>query len=231
MNRIAFLFLGLFAALAASWTGVILVNQGSVGALPRVVDANEGLAFPQPLPGVAEQGHLVYQDLGCVACHTQQVRRAGFGIDDQRGWGDRHSVARDYLLESRVLIGTHRIGPDLRNVGQRKDGQEGRDGREWHYRHLYDPQLTSPGSVMPPFRFLFETRKIVGEPSPKAIQALLPSSHQPPAGHEIVPTVRAERLVSYLLSLKDTYAYPEAANVYVATTEGQSGAAAEGAQK
>jgi cytochrome c oxidase cbb3-type subunit 2 len=84
---------------------------------------------------------------------------------------------------------------------------------------------------MPPFRFLFETRKVVGEPSPKAIQALLPASHQPPAGHEIVPTIRAERLVSYLLSLKDTYAYPEAANVYVAQTEGQSGAAAEGAQK
>jgi len=231
MNRIALLFLGLFAALATSWTGVILVNQGSVGALPRVVDANEGLAFPQPLPGVAQQGHLVYQDLGCVACHTQQVRRAGFGIDNKRGWGERHSVARDYLLEPRVLIGTHRIGPDLRNVGQRKDGQEGRDGREWHYRHLYDPQLTSPGSVMPPFRFLFETRRIVGEASPKAIQALLPASHQPPAGFEIVPTVRAERLVSYLLSLKDTYAYPEAANVFVAQTEGHSGAAAEGAHK
>lgn len=231
MNRIALLFLGLFAALAASWTGVILVNQGSVGRLGRLVDANEGLAFPQPMPGVAQQGQFVYQDLGCAACHTQQVRRPGFGIDDKRGWGERNSVARDYLLEPRVLIGTQRIGPDLRNVGQRKDGQQGRDGREWHYRHLYNPQLTSPGSVMPPFRFLFETRKIVGEPSPKAIQALLPASYQPPAGHEIVPTVRAERLVSYLLSLKDAYAYPEAANVYVAKSDSHGGHAAEGEKK
>ena len=84
---------------------------------------------------------------------------------------------------------------------------------------------------MPSFQFLFETRKIVGEPSPKAIQGLLPASSQPPAGYEIVPTVRAERLVSYLLSLKDSYAYPEAANVYVAKSESQGGAAAEGAKK
>jgi hypothetical protein len=32
------------------------------------------------------------------------------------------------------------------------------------------------------------------------------------------------------MSLKDSYAYPEAANVYVAKSETQSGAAAEGAK-
>ncbi|HRE04919.1 MAG TPA: cbb3-type cytochrome c oxidase subunit II [Opitutaceae bacterium] len=223
MNRTALLFLGVFVSLAASWVGVVLVNQLSYGKLTPVVNLEEGLATPQPLPGLAQQGRLVYQDLGCASCHTQQVRRAGFGADEKRGWGGRQSVARDYIYEPIVLIGSRRLGPDLRNIGARKDGQQGREGREWFIQHLYDSQLTSPGSIMPSYRFLFETRKIVGQGSPKAIERLLPSSHQPMKGYEIVPTARGEALVSYLMSLKDTYAYPESKNVFVPKTPAAGG--------
>ncbi len=223
MNRTSLLFLGVFASLAASWVGVVMVNQLSFGDLTPVVNSEEGLATPQPLPGVAQQGRLVYQDLGCAACHTQQVRRPGYGSDEKRGWGSRQSVARDYIFEPVVLIGSRRLGPDLRTVGARKDGQQGREGREWFTQHLYDSQLTSPGSIMPSYRFLFETRKIVGQGSPKSIQRLLPSSHQPPEGYEIVPTARGEALVSYLMSLKDTYAYPESKNVFVPKTPEATG--------
>lgn len=223
MNRSPFFFLGLFAALALSWVGVVLVNQISYGRMTPVLDANEGAYFPIPLPGTAAQGRQVYKDLGCAACHTQQTRRPGYGVDDKHGWGTRQSVVREYVYEPHVLIGSQRVGPDLRYIGVRKDGQEGRDGRDWHYRHLYDAQLTSPGSIMPSYRFLFETREIVGQRSSKAIQHLLPTDAQPPAGYEIVPTDRAEALVSYLMSLKDTYAYPEAANVYVAKEAGEAG--------
>lgn len=73
---------------------------------------------------------------------------------------------------------------------------------------------------MPPFRFLFETRVIVGEPSPRAVQTKLPAQYQPPAGHEIVLTQRGEDLISYLLALKDPALYPEeAARVYVPKAE------------
>lgn len=213
MNRAPLIFLGVFFALAFSWTGIVLTNQISFGSLTPVYDEGEGISYPQPISGEARQGRLVYQDLGCVYCHTQQVRRPGFGADIERGWGERQSVARDYIRESRVFLGTMRTGPDLRNVGARYVGDA---GKEWHYRHLYDPQITSPGSNMAPFKFLFETRPIVGEPSVNAITKLLPPAYQPPAGYEIVPTKRAESLVAYLLSLKDTYAYPETNNVYVA---------------
>jgi cytochrome c oxidase cbb3-type subunit 2 len=177
--------------------------------------------FPQSISGIAAQGKLVYQDLGCIYCHTQQVRRPGYGGDIDRGWGERQSVARDYIRESRVLLGTMRTGPDLRNIGARQTGQS---GREWHIRHFYNPLLTSTltedgkeyKSIMPSYRFLFETRKIIGQPSPKAVQGLLPAEYQPPAGHEIVLTARGEALIEYLLSLKDTYTYPEeASRVYV----------------
>jgi cytochrome c oxidase cbb3-type subunit II len=207
MNRAPLIFLGIFFCLAFSWTGIVLTNQVSYGDLKPHFDESEGKAFPQQIPGLAQQGKLVYQDLGCVYCHTQQVRRPGFGADDKRGWGDRQSVARDYIRERRVMLGTMRTGPDLRNIGARQAD------RTWHLLHLYDPQITSKGSNMPPYPFLFEVRKVVGESSPRAIS--LPRNYPVPAGHEVVPTARAEALVAYLQSLRDDYAYPETFNVYV----------------
>ncbi|WP_404420912.1 cbb3-type cytochrome c oxidase subunit II [Nibricoccus sp. IMCC34717] len=212
MNRAPLLFLGVFFTLAFSWTGIVLVNQISYGQLKPVFDESENKVFPETHSGLAEQGKAVYQDLGCIYCHSQQVRRPGYGTDDKRNWGDRQSVARDYIKEQRVLLGTSRTGPDLRNIGARQAGQ---GGREWHIRHMWDPQLTSPGSIMPPFKFLFETRKILKEASPKSVQHLLPPNAQPESGYEIVLTARGEALIEYLLSLKDTYTYPEEALRFV----------------
>ncbi len=223
MNRAPLIFLGIFFALAFSWTGIVLTNQIAYGKLEPVYDEGEGKSFPQSIPGLASQGKLVYQDLGCIYCHTQQVRRPGYGGDTNRNWGDRQSVARDYIRESRVLLGTMRTGPDLRNVGDRFKGEA---GREWHIRHMYDPEITSPDSIMPKYKFLFETRKIIGEPSSKAVQHLLPTNVQPPAGHEIVLSERGNALIEYLLSLKDTYNYPEeATRVYVEPKKDEKAAA------
>lgn len=208
MNKGPLLFLGIFLALAFSWTGIVLTNHLTLGRIGTYVDADTGTAFPQAVPGLARQGKLVYQQLGCIYCHTQQVRRPGFGTDDLRGWGERQSVPRDYVQQDRLLLGTMRTGPDLMNVGARPLNAD------WHYKHLLDPQLTSPGSNMPPFGFLFETRKIVGQPSPKAIQGL-PPQYAPPPGHELVPTPRAEALVAYLMSLTHEFDYPESIPVNV----------------
>lgn len=227
MNRIPVILLGIFAVLASSWTGIVLSNQISYGNLTPFVDKEDNKAYPQQLPGLAAQGKLVYQDLGCAVCHTQQVHSAASSADSKRGWGERQSVARDYLWEDRVLLGSLRAGPDLRNVGARKpEGDRRYDDPAWHFRHLYDARLTSPGSNMPPFRFLFEKRKIVGQPSPRALA--LPGADAAPAGYEIVPTARGEALVAYLLNLKDTFNYPEeSAKVYVEPKKKEKAAGGE----
>lgn len=213
MNRAPLIFLGIFAVLAFSWTGIVLVNHLSYADLQPVFSEDEGKAFPQPLPGNAIRGKEVYRDLGCVYCHTQQVRQPGHGTDIERGWGERGSVARDYVHERRVYLGTMRTGPDLRNVGNRFAGEGGRD---WHIKHFYNPAEVSKGSIMPPYRFLFETRPIIGEVSASAIHAKLPEKDQPPAGYEIVLTPRGEDLIAYLLALREAPLYPaEAARVYV----------------
>jgi cytochrome c oxidase cbb3-type subunit 2 len=215
MNRAPIIFLGIFFALAFSFVGLVLTNQLTYGAFTTHVDEDEGKAFPLQSPGLAAQGKLVYQDLGCVSCHSQQVRREGFGSDigeHSRGWGERQSVARDYLREERVLLGSLRVGPDLRNLAARKNADGAEFTADWLYRYLYDPKLVVADSSMPRYAFLFKKQQIVGQPSGKALK--LPETHAPVAGFEVVPTARAEALVAYLQSLKDTYAYPETKNVY-----------------
>jgi len=215
MNRAPIIFLGVFCALAFSFVGLVLTNQLTYGAFTTHVDEDEGKAFPLQSPGLAAQGKLVYQDLGCVSCHSQQVRREGFGSDigeHSRGWGERQSVARDYLREERVLLGSLRVGPDLRNLAARKNADGAEFTADWLYRYLYDPKLVVADSSMPRYAFLFKKQQVVGQPSAKALK--LPETHAPAAGFEVVPTARAEALVAYLQSLKDTYAYPETKNVY-----------------
>ena len=53
---------------------------------------------------------------------------------------------------------------------------------------------------MPPYRFLFEQRKIKDRPSPEAL--VLPGELAPPPGYEIIPRPEALALVAYLTSLR-----------------------------
>lgn len=215
-NNVIF-FLGLASALAISWAGIVLGSNAQLGSLAPFYDDSEGAAFPQRLPGVAAQGQLVYRDLGCAACHTQQVRRPGFGVDKERGWGDRQSVARDYIYQPAPQLGLSRVGPDLANLADRKP--TALDASD--LLHLL--YAGAPG--MPTYRFLFETRTLgVGaQPSEKALK--LVGALEPKAGTEVVPTPEAESLVAYLLSLKNPYTYPEAVPVTPAAAEGENGGA------
>lgn len=198
MNRASLVFLGAFLALVLSWAGLPFGAANSFGSLSTHLDDTENKAYPAQIPGIVARGALVYQDLGCVYCHTQQVRGGAQGADVARKWGERDSYVRDFIREPRVMLGALRIGPDLRNVGARIT-----DANQL-YRLLYNPAIDHKDALMPPHPFLFETRKTVGQPSPKALA--VPGV---PAGSEIVPTERAETLVAYLLSLKDTYDYPD----------------------
>ncbi|HQY05129.1 MAG TPA: cbb3-type cytochrome c oxidase subunit II [Lacunisphaera sp.] len=201
------LFLGAFVTLALSWGGLLLTAQRQIGGLSQFKDAADEQLYPQPLSGLADQGRLVYQDLGCVACHTQQVRHEGFGADIARKWGERGSYARDYIRDQSVLIGQNRLGPDLRNVGARLGDAKPAEYAEWFYRLLYAPQSVAKGTNMPAHPFLFDVHPVAGR-QPSAHALALPSKFAPGPGLEVVPTSRAVALVAYLQSLKDTYDYP-----------------------
>ena len=115
------------------------------------------------------------------------------GPDIARGWGLRHSVAEDFLYDNPVQLGSLRIGPDLAGVGAWMPDPN------LQLQHLYAPKSVVKDSAMPPFRYLFETKKIGDAPSPDALN--LPAEFAPPAGYEVVPKPEAKQLVAYLLSL------------------------------
>ena len=192
---------GIFGAFALAWFGTTIIPQTQLGNLQPQVEDEGADVYPINIGGVAEQGRKVYVSMGCVTCHTQAVRDAHTGSDIDRKWGTRRSVARDYIYDRPVLLGSVRNGPDLTNVGTRMTNAS------WHYKHLYNPRSVSPGSIMPPFPFLFEKRKIVGQRSDDALN--LTGDEAPPAGYEIVPTAEAKSLVGYLLSMNRTHALNE----------------------
>src|SRR5262249_37824205 len=150
MNAGPLVFLAAFFALATSWTGYVLTPQLQIGRQDQVEVADTGAMYPATRPGMARQGAEVYRANGCYYCHSQQVRPKGFGADIDRGWGARpgpvQSVAQDYLYDSPVMLGSQRVGPDLANIGARQTNAT------WLLTHLYDPQLTAKGSMMPPYR-------------------------------------------------------------------------------
>src|SRR6185295_313868 len=149
MNQGPLLFLGIFAALVSSWWGLVFAPQIQIGRQNLGTNTVNDALYPSDRPGQAKQGAEVYRAHGCAACHSQQVRAKGFGGDIDRGWGVRHSVAQDYIFDQPVLLGSQRIGPDLANVGLRQINAAAL------FAHLYDPRKAVPGSMMPPYRFLF----------------------------------------------------------------------------
>jgi cytochrome c oxidase cbb3-type subunit II len=207
MDRGMILFVGCVITFTSSWLGLIVVPQLFLGREePAVVEEITKATYPRPLSGIEEHGRGVYMANGCIYCHSQYVRseKLGDNSDIRRGWGGNHnrrSVSRDYLFDRPIQLGTMRTGPDLANVGTRWSD-------DWQHKHLYNPRMMIPGSIMPPFAFLYEVRKITGQPSRDALQ--LSGEWQPEEGYEIIPTGDAKALVAYLKSLNQNADLPEA---------------------
>jgi cytochrome c oxidase cbb3-type subunit 2 len=222
MSRSTNLFIGLFASFALSCVATVLIPQAQLGALQPQFTDDDGKPtdiYPIDTAGIVEQGRKVYISQGCIYCHTQQVRDPHMGTDILRGWGTRRTVARDYIYDSPALLGTVRLGPDLANNGSSEWRNEAKGDTlrpakrdaAWHYLHLYNPKAIINESIHPPYRYLFEKRKISGE---RPLDALnLVGKEMPAQGYTVVPTSEAEALVGYLLSLDRSFGLPEAKTV------------------
>lgn len=203
MNRGPLIFLGAFLTFSFAWFGLVFTPYMQL--LPTdPVPQEAGGSYPQPLIGDAAQGVKVYQSMGCVYCHTQQVRPSPFTSDIERGWGGpgkRRTVPLDYIHDKPVMLGTMRTGPDLANIGHRGDAV-------YQHKHLYNPRFLLADSIMPAFRFLYEwVNEDQVRPDEKSLAKELTDlaitsrqSHQ--QGKLLVPTDEGRALVAYLLSMK-----------------------------
>ncbi len=188
MKRIALI---LFLSIGFSWVAICIPSIFALGRLPPLSSPSGSL--PLPLSGMALTGMRVYGSMGCVACHTQQIRQLSVtSADVARLWGHRGSLLRDTLSYPVYFPGSLRIGPDLSSYALRQQSPAA------VHRLLY----ASRGGGMPPYPFLYKIQKIQGAPSARALD--LSSRFRVPEGYEVIPTYAAECLAAYLLSLKPT---------------------------
>lgn len=99
----------------------------------------------QPYTALELQGRDLYIREGCVNCHTQTVRP--FRSETAR-YGE-YSKAGEFVYDHPFLWGSKRTGPDLHRIGNKYP-------HKWHFDHMLDPTITSPGSIMPPYPWLIE---------------------------------------------------------------------------
>ena len=215
MSRSTPLIAGIFGSLALSVGAMVLIPHWQIGRLQAQVDRDEEGKITDIYPvDDVKFGAQVYASEGCIHCHSQQVRDIQYGEDQPRGWGVRRTVARDYIYDAPAFPGSMRYGPDLANIGAKTWRNEAEnDPRKpakrdaaWHYLHLYQPTTVIYESNMPPYRYLFEKRKISGQPSHDALPADKVAVEE---GYEIVPKPEARKLAAYLLSLDRSHPLKE----------------------
>jgi len=98
----------------------------------------------KPLTALELHGRDIYQREGCVNCHSQMIRP--FRSETER-YGE-YSKAGEFVYDHPFLWGSRRIGPDLHREG-------GKYSDVWHFYHMFDPTSMSPGSIMPPYPWLY----------------------------------------------------------------------------
>ncbi|WP_298758612.1 cytochrome-c oxidase, cbb3-type subunit I [uncultured Psychroserpens sp.] len=99
----------------------------------------------KPYTPLELEGRDIYIREGCVGCHSQMVRP--FRNEVAR-YGE-YSKAGEFVYDHPFLWGSKRTGPDLHRVG-------GRYTDSWHFKHMYNPQEISDGSIMPAYQWLIK---------------------------------------------------------------------------
>ena len=97
----------------------------------------------KPYSPLELEGRDIYIREGCVGCHSQMIRP--FRSEVER-YGE-YSKAGEFVYDHPFLWGSKRTGPDLHRIGAKYSDN-------WHFNHMYDPQSTSSGSIMPRYPWL-----------------------------------------------------------------------------
>jgi cytochrome c oxidase cbb3-type subunit I/II len=126
---------------------VVILIGGLIEMIPTfLVKSNvPTISSVKPYTALELQGRDLYVREGCNNCHSQMVRP--FRSETMR-YGE-YSKAGEFVYDHPHLWGSKRTGPDLHRIG-------GKYPDLWHYNHMLDPEITSPGSIMPTYPWLFE---------------------------------------------------------------------------
>jgi len=124
---------------------IAILIGGVVQIVPTIMVKSNipTISSVKPYSPLELQGRDIYIREGCVGCHSQMIRP--FRSEVER-YGE-YSKAGEFVYDHPFLWGSKRTGPDLHRIG-------GKYSDNWHFNHMYDPQSTSSGSIMPSYKWL-----------------------------------------------------------------------------
>ena len=130
-------------------TTVAVAIGGIIQIVPMLVVKSNipTIASVKPYSPLELEGRDLYIREGCNNCHSQMVRP--FRSEVKR-YGE-YSKSGEYVYDHPFLWGSKRTGPDLQRLG-------GKYNDNWHFNHMYDPQSTSPGSIMPGYKWMYANK-------------------------------------------------------------------------
>ncbi len=103
------------------------------------------IASVKPYTPLELQGRDIYVREGCYTCHSQMIRPFR---DEVARYGE-YSKAGEFIYDHPFQWGSKRTGPDLARIG-------GKYPDSWHYNHMMEPKMMSPGSIMPNYPWLLD---------------------------------------------------------------------------
>lgn len=126
---------------------IAILIGGIVQIVPTIMVKSNipTISSVQPYTPLELEGRDIYIREGCNTCHSQMIRP--FRSEVER-YGE-YSKAGEFVYDHPFLWGSKRTGPDLHRIG-------GKYSDNWHFNHMYDPQSTSSGSIMPRYQWLID---------------------------------------------------------------------------
>ena len=130
-------------------SAIALAIGGMVEIIPTltVKDNVPTITSVKPYSPLELEGRDLYIREGCNACHTQMIRPFRDEVVRFNGKNGQYSKAGEFVFDRPFLWGSRRTGPDLHREG-------GKNPDTWHFKHMLNPRVTSPGSIMPRYPWL-----------------------------------------------------------------------------
>jgi cytochrome c oxidase cbb3-type subunit I/II len=118
-----------------------------------------------------------------------------------------YAKAGEFVYDHPFLWGSKRTGPDLLRVG-------GKYSDNWHFNHMYDPQSTSSGSIMPSYSWMINNehdRSSAGAKMEAMVSLGVPYTEEQIANVDALMDAQATQIE------KNLYADPDFASSYEAS--------------
>ncbi|WP_339888557.1 cytochrome-c oxidase, cbb3-type subunit I [uncultured Flavobacterium sp.] len=145
-------------------TTVAVAIGGIVQIVPMLVVKSNipTISSVKPYTPLELEGRDLYIREGCNNCHSQMIRP--FRSEVKR-YGE-YSKSGEYVYDHPFLWGSKRTGPDLHRIGQKYNDN-------WHFNHMWDPQSTSAGSIMPGYKWMYANKAMDHEHIEKKMKVMV----------------------------------------------------------